>query len=78
MSMLTFDWAQIAYIGSPLVIPWWAEVNIFVGFFVTFWVVVPALYYSNVRLKSRSHSYRSRALPGLEYLVSSNVDWSRI
>lgn len=49
MSMITFDWSQIAYIGSPLVVPWWAEVNIFVGFFITFWIVAPALYYSNVR-----------------------------
>ena len=52
MSMLTFDWAQIAYIGSPLVVPWWAEVNIFIGFFITFWVVAPALYYSNVSIDS--------------------------
>lgn len=28
MSVVTFDWAQIAYIGSPLATPWWAEANI--------------------------------------------------
>ncbi len=28
MSIFTFDWAQIAYIGSPLATPWWAEANI--------------------------------------------------
>ncbi|KAF8966107.1 OPT oligopeptide transporter [Flammula alnicola] len=32
MSLITFDWAQIAYIGSPLATPWWAEANIVVGF----------------------------------------------
>ena len=32
MSLITFDWAQIAYIGSPLATPWWAEVNILAGF----------------------------------------------
>jgi hypothetical protein len=32
MSLITFDWAQISYIGSPLATPWWAEVNILVGF----------------------------------------------
>ena len=28
MSVFTFDWGQIAYIGSPLATPWWAEANI--------------------------------------------------
>ena len=25
MSVLTFDWGMISYIGSPLATPWWAE-----------------------------------------------------
>ena len=37
MSALTFDWGQIAYIGSPLVVPWWAQVNIFAGFLLAYW-----------------------------------------
>ncbi|KAI5478852.1 proton-dependent oligopeptide transporter, POT family [Pseudohyphozyma bogoriensis] len=48
MSMITFDWSQISYIGSPLVVPWWAEVNIFVGFVITFWIIAPIMYYTNV------------------------------
>ncbi|KAH7909749.1 OPT oligopeptide transporter protein-domain-containing protein [Hygrophoropsis aurantiaca] len=32
MSIVTFDWSQIAYIGSPLATPWWASANIFGGF----------------------------------------------
>ncbi len=32
MSLITFDWAQIAYIGSPLATPWWAEANVAGGF----------------------------------------------
>lgn len=48
MSLITFDWAQIAYIGSPLVVPWWAQVNVFVGFLCAFWIFAPAMYYSNV------------------------------
>ncbi|KAG1903462.1 OPT oligopeptide transporter protein-domain-containing protein [Suillus fuscotomentosus] len=40
MSMVTFDWSQIAYIG-------WAEANIAVGFVFFFWLVVPSLYYTN-------------------------------
>ncbi|KAG5730198.1 hypothetical protein E4T56_gene11694 [Termitomyces sp. T112] len=47
MSLITFDWAQIAYIGSPLATPWWAEANIAVGFTFFFWILTPALYYTN-------------------------------
>ncbi|KIY50217.1 small oligopeptide transporter [Fistulina hepatica ATCC 64428] len=47
-SIFTFDWNQIAYIGSPLATPWWAEVNVMIGFFIFFWVLTPILYYSNV------------------------------
>lgn len=48
MSVITFDWSQITWISSPLIIPWWAEVNIFVGFVLLYWIVVPILYYTNV------------------------------
>ncbi|KAI5117567.1 hypothetical protein M0805_009645 [Coniferiporia weirii] len=47
MSVLTFDWGQIAYIGSPLATPWWAEANIAVGFVIFFWILTPILYYTN-------------------------------
>ncbi|KAF8146844.1 OPT oligopeptide transporter [Mycena galopus ATCC 62051] len=47
MSVLTFDWNQISWIGSPLMVPWWAEVHVFIGFALFFWVLTPALYYSN-------------------------------
>jgi len=54
MSLFTFDWSQINWLGSPLVTPWWAEVNIGVGSFIGLWVVVPAMYYSNVSRLLRS------------------------
>ncbi|KAG6841177.1 hypothetical protein C0991_001102 [Blastosporella zonata] len=47
MSLITFDWAQIAYIGSPLATPWWAEANIAVGFTFFFWILTPIIYYTN-------------------------------
>ncbi|KAF7327111.1 OPT oligopeptide transporter [Mycena kentingensis (nom. inval.)] len=47
MGLITFDWAQIAYIGSPLATPWWAEANIAAGFVFFFWILTPALYFSN-------------------------------
>jgi len=47
MSTITFDWSQIAYIGSPLATPWWASANVFGGFIVFFWILTPALYFTN-------------------------------
>ncbi|KAF8577798.1 OPT oligopeptide transporter [Ramaria rubella] len=47
MSLITFDWAQIAYIGSPLASPWWAEANVIGGFFFFFWFLTPVLYFTN-------------------------------
>jgi OPT family small oligopeptide transporter len=47
MSVITFDWAQISWIASPLMVPWWAEVQIFGGFVAFFWILAPVLYYSN-------------------------------
>ena len=46
MSILTFDWAQITFIGSPLATPWWAEANIagsIVFFFCEFELVLACL-----------------------------------
>jgi OPT family small oligopeptide transporter len=47
MSFLTFDWTQISWIGSPLMVPWWAEVHIFGGFVFFYWFLTPILYYTN-------------------------------
>ncbi|KAF5704858.1 OPT family small oligopeptide transporter [Fusarium globosum] len=43
----TFDWSQIAYNGSPLVVPFWAQANVFAGWVITFALVTPILYYTN-------------------------------
>ena len=48
MGVFVFDWGQIAYIGSPLITPWWAIVNIFAGFVFFYWLLTPILYYTNV------------------------------
>ncbi|KAI9836068.1 MAG: hypothetical protein M1819_001680 [Sarea resinae] len=49
---LTFDWAQIAYIGSPLLTPFWAALNVVGGLVVVMWIVAPVLYYANVLYSS--------------------------
>ena len=48
LSILTFDWSQITWIGSPLTAPWWAQVNIGLGFLLFYWIIVPIMYYTNV------------------------------
>ncbi|KAI8064712.1 OPT family small oligopeptide transporter [Gongronella butleri] len=46
---LAFDWSTITgFLLSPLVVPWWAIANIFVGFVFIAWILAPALYYTNV------------------------------
>ncbi|KAG2192339.1 hypothetical protein INT46_009469 [Mucor plumbeus] len=49
MLAVSFDWATItSYLSSPLVVPLFAIINIGVGFVFIAWVIVPALYYTNV------------------------------
>ena len=48
MGFITFDWSQIAFIGSPLMVPWWAQVHVFAGFVLAYWIILPILYYTNV------------------------------
>ncbi|KAM0276897.1 hypothetical protein ACHAQH_006269 [Verticillium albo-atrum] len=44
---VTFDWSQIAYIGSPLVVPTWAILNVLASLIFWIYIVSPAIYYSN-------------------------------
>ncbi|KAF9078018.1 OPT oligopeptide transporter protein-domain-containing protein, partial [Rhodocollybia butyracea] len=48
LSVVTFDWNQIGYIGSPLATPWWSEANVVVGFLIFYVIIAPILYYTNV------------------------------
>ncbi|KAF8898456.1 OPT oligopeptide transporter [Infundibulicybe gibba] len=47
MGILTFDWSMIAFIGSPLVTPWWSEMNTAASFVLCFWIIAPILYFTN-------------------------------
>ena len=57
MSFFTFDWTQIAWIGSPLIVPWWAQMQIFIGFVLFFWILTPVLYYTNVSSLPSPHQF---------------------
>ncbi|EAU29930.1 conserved hypothetical protein [Aspergillus terreus NIH2624] len=45
---ITFDWSQISYVGSPLLVPAWAISNVFVSLVFWIWIVAIACYYTNV------------------------------
>ncbi|GBE78395.1 Glutathione transporter 1 [Sparassis crispa] len=47
VSVITFDWTQISWNGSPLMVPWWAQTQIFGGFVLMYWIITPILYYTN-------------------------------
>ncbi|KAJ2896660.1 hypothetical protein MKZ38_005312 [Zalerion maritima] len=49
---LTFDWAQVAYIGSPLLTPFWAAMNVVGGLVIVMWIVAPIAYYKNLYFSS--------------------------
>lgn len=49
---VTFDWAQIAYIGSPLLTPFWAAMNVVGGLVLVMWIIAPIAYYKNLFFSS--------------------------
>lgn len=49
---LTFDWAQVTYIGSPLLVPFWAAMNVVGGLVIVMWIIAPLAYYANVYFSS--------------------------
>jgi len=65
MSMLTFDWGMISFIGSPLVTPWWSQMNTGVAFLLMFWLIAPILYFTN--------AWNSAFFPISSYLVFDNT-----
>jgi OPT oligopeptide transporter protein len=46
MGVLTFDWGQISFNGSPLPVPWWAAANIGLTVVFFYWFITPILYVS--------------------------------
>ncbi|KAI0296744.1 OPT oligopeptide transporter [Multifurca ochricompacta] len=76
MGLLTFDWGQITYNGSPLPVPWWAAANIGLTVVFFYWFLVPILYYTNVWYSAylplvSSHSFDNR---GKSYNVSRIIN----
>ncbi|KAF9169351.1 hypothetical protein BGX21_008144 [Mortierella sp. AD011] len=45
---ISLDWSAITYYFSPMVTPWFAQVNIMVGFVALVYVMVPLAYYTDL------------------------------
>ncbi|KAJ7771028.1 OPT oligopeptide transporter protein-domain-containing protein [Mycena maculata] len=76
MSVLTFDWAMISFIGSPLVTPWWSEMNTIASVIICFWIVVPIMYFKNVFFSAYLplSAFVSFDNTGMPYNISAVVD----
>jgi OPT family small oligopeptide transporter len=51
LGVLSFslDWNTIVgFMGSPLITPFWAAVNNYIGFICVCWILIPVGYYSNI------------------------------
>ncbi|KAF5730459.1 oligopeptide transporter 1-like [Tripterygium wilfordii] len=66
------DWSTVAFLGSPLATPLFAIFNVFAGFILFLWVLVPIVYYSNAFEAKRFPFFSSRTLDstGKTYNVS--------
>ncbi|KAF9358915.1 hypothetical protein BGX34_008650 [Mortierella sp. NVP85] len=58
---ISLDWAAASYYVQPLVTPWFAQVNILVGFILVAWVMVPWAYYTDL-WKSKNYPILSASL----------------
>ncbi|CAF3487323.1 unnamed protein product [Rotaria sp. Silwood1] len=48
LGVLQFDWnACVSFFDSPILVPFWAHVNLFVGFIIVIWILTPIIYYTN-------------------------------
>ncbi|KAJ6626902.1 OPT oligopeptide transporter protein-domain-containing protein [Mycena sp. CBHHK59/15] len=75
MSILTFDWSMISFIGSPLVTPWWSEMNTIASVIICFWFVVPIMYFKNAFFTAYLpvSAYVSFDNTGMPYNISATV-----
>ncbi|ORY79876.1 OPT oligopeptide transporter protein-domain-containing protein [Protomyces lactucae-debilis] len=61
----TFDWAQISFTGSPILVPAWAALNALFGVACMLWIMAPLLYFTN--------SFGSAFLPFADSNVFDNT-----
>ena len=78
---MTFDWAQIAYIGSPLLTPWWAAANVVGGLVIVIWILAPILCKISIidhRTPTTNISQITETRCSLRSCLSSRLQYSTI
>ncbi|KAF9126276.1 hypothetical protein BGX30_015305 [Mortierella sp. GBA39] len=73
---IALDWSALSYYVGPLVTPWFAQVNILVGFVLVTYIMVPWAYYTNL-WDSQSYPIITATLfreNGSEYNVTKVLD----
>lgn len=73
----TFDWSVIAYLGSPLVTPFFAILNILAGYVVIVYIMIPAAYWGFNLYNAKNFPIFSTELfdaSGRKYNVSAIVN----
>jgi OPT family small oligopeptide transporter len=73
---IALDWSAASYYVAPLVTPWFAQVNILVGFILVTYIMVPWAYYSNL-WNSQNYPIITQALfreDGSNYTVTKVLD----
>ncbi|KAJ7542017.1 hypothetical protein O6H91_10G085700 [Diphasiastrum complanatum] len=71
------DWATVsAFLGSPLATPWFAIVNIMVGYSIVMYILTPLTYWTNVYEAKRFPLYSTHlyASDGTEYNFTRVID----
>ncbi|UJR35833.1 hypothetical protein I4U23_028579 [Adineta vaga] len=74
---LELDWnAWVSFLGSPIVVPFWAQLNILAGFVVLAWIITPIAYYTNLWGSKSMPIVSNRVFTseGYYYNVSSVLD----
>ncbi|KAI9099829.1 OPT family small oligopeptide transporter [Phlyctochytrium arcticum] len=57
----TLDWSTMgAWMPSPLAVPWYIVANLFAGFVLFIWIIIPAVYYSNAFEAQKFPMYNTR------------------
>lgn len=77
LGSLGFDWATVAsYLGSPLASPWFATVNVAVGFILVMYVTTPLCYWFNIYSAKNFPFYSNDLfrLDGSNYDISAVID----
>ncbi len=69
---MTFDWAQIAYIGFPLLTPWWAAANVVGGLVIVMWIIAPILCKLDTTSLCHAETHDGRLQKCIVLLVSAN------